>query len=167
MQCSPSSPYTSWATAPLRCGAVDGVTQTPALACVVHESGEALCRPPGEPEPTVSWANHRGTRRCQIPAGGGQATCTTPNPGPPARFGTFICTIPAGGGEAACRPADQATTTDPGRTNEVPLAPPVPPDAPTTDPAGPTATTATTVAPPGEYRCTIPEGGGTATCQPA
>jgi hypothetical protein len=159
MQCSPSAPYTSWATAPLRCGAADGVTQTPALACVVHESGEALCRPPGEAEPAVSWAGSAGTRRCEVPAGGGESTCTTATPGQSARSTTFTCTIPAGGGEAVCRPAGSAPPVDP--------APPTGPAAPP-DPASPAPTTATTApAAPGEYRCTIPEGGGPATCQPA
>src|SRR5688500_10567904 len=76
MQCtSPSSPYYSGAAGPLRCFAADGVTQTPVLACVVAEYGAALCRPPGEAEPTVDFADDPGTRRCQVPAGGGEATC--------------------------------------------------------------------------------------------
>ena len=171
MQCSPSSPYTSWSTAPLRCGAADGVTQTPALACVVHESGEALCRPPGEAEPAVPWASFFGTRRCQVPAGGGESVCTNAVAGQPAQSGTFTCTIPAGGGEAVCRPAGPgATKGNPppvGPTGAVPPADPAASTDPTSpaDPASP-ATTAPTAQTPGEYRCTIPEGGGTATCQP-
>src|SRR5205807_4850970 len=65
----------------LRCSATDGVTTTPALGCVVSESGAALCRPVGEPEPTADFANDPGTRHCQVPAGGGDATCTPPVPG--------------------------------------------------------------------------------------
>ena len=74
------SPYYSDAAGPLRCSAADGVTQTPALACVVAEYGAALCRPPGEAEPAVDFADDPGTRRCQVPAGGGEATCGPPDP---------------------------------------------------------------------------------------
>lgn len=119
----------------LQCTAADGVTQTPALACVVSQSGSALCRPPGEPEPAVPFADDPGTRRCQVPAGGGEAVCrpTDPSGGPetapipptppappadpsdpssptttapaPPAPGQYLCTIPEGGGPANCRPA--------------------------------------------------------------
>jgi len=104
----------------LRCSAADGVTPTPALGCVVAESGAALCRPVGEPEPAVAFANEPGTRHCQVPAGGGEATCTPPVTGaappttptaptaptpPGAPPGEYLCTIPQGGGPASCHPA--------------------------------------------------------------
>jgi phage shock protein PspC (stress-responsive transcriptional regulator) len=103
----------------LRCSAADGVTPTPALGCVVADSGAALCRPVGEPEPAVAFANDPGTRHCQVPAGGGEATCTPPvprdtatttepppAPAPPgAPPGQYLCTIPDGGGPATCHPA--------------------------------------------------------------
>jgi hypothetical protein len=148
----------------LHCTAADGVTQTPALACVVSESGSALCRPPGEPEPAVPFALDPGTRRCQVPAGGGEATCTAPLPGGLAPSGTFTCTIPEGGGEAVCRPAAPTAgpETPPDPKNPTPPAPPPDPS----DPASPT-TTAPAQPAPGEYICTIPEGGGPATCRPA
>ncbi|HEY0399415.1 MAG TPA: PspC domain-containing protein, partial [Acidimicrobiia bacterium] len=80
----------------MRCRSADGVTQTPALGCVVSESGAALCRPVGEPEPAVDYANDPGTRHCQVPAGGGEATCTTPIPGSRKSVGagSFACAIP-------------------------------------------------------------------------
>jgi phage shock protein PspC (stress-responsive transcriptional regulator) len=150
MECTPSSPGPWFTTSPpLSCSAADGVTPTPALACVVSEGRIALCRPPGEPEPAVDWANRPGTRRCQVPAGGGESTCTAPLPGQHTRSGTFTCTIPDGGGEAVCRPTAPAAPSDPAT------------------PADPGAPTATTAPGPGEYRCTIPEGGGPATCEPA
>ena len=113
MQCLPAL------NGSLRCSAADGVTPTPALGCVVAESGAALCRPVGEPEPTVAFANEPGTRHCQVPAGGGEAACTPSVPGttapttepPPAPTppgappGQYLCTIPEGGGPATCKPA--------------------------------------------------------------
>jgi hypothetical protein len=152
-----SGPYMNMKMAggPLRCSAADGVTQTPALACVVAEWGTALCRPPGEPEPVVDFANAPGTRRCQVPAGGGDATCAAPIPAPAAPSGTFTCTIPGDGGEAICLPANPSVA---------PGAPPLTPPPPA-DPAAVTPTT-TATAPPA-YLCTIPEGGGPATCQRA
>jgi hypothetical protein len=110
----------------MRCSAADGVTPIPALACVVSDSGAALCRPVGEPEPAVTFANDPGTRHCQVPAGGGDSTCTAPVatstppttaptattepapavPTPPgAPPGQYLCTIPDGGGPATCKPA--------------------------------------------------------------
>jgi phage shock protein PspC (stress-responsive transcriptional regulator) len=169
----PLSCYPSASTDPsgaasntMHCSAADGVTKVPALACVVADSGSALCRPVGEPEPAVDFADEPGTRRCQVPAGGGPSTCTAPLPGTRSRSGqgAFTCTIPAGGGPAVCRPAGSAP---------VPAAPAPPADpadpAPPADPNAPTATTATTSvppAPPGEYRCTVPEDGGPADCEP-
>jgi hypothetical protein len=165
MQCNPTgSPYMSMTGGPLHCTAADGVTQTPALACVVSESGSALCRPPGEPEPAVPFAADPGTRRCQVPAGGGAGTCTAPLPGSAAPSGTFTCTIPEGGGEATCRPADPSAgpETPPDPKNPTPPAPPADPS----DPASPTTTTPTPPA-SGNYVCTFPEGGGPAICRPA
>jgi hypothetical protein len=142
------------------------VTTTPALACVVAEHGAGLCRPPGEPEPAVDWGDDPGTRRCQVPAGGGEATCGPPIPGAfqnPGQ-GTFTCSIPYGGGPAVCRPTgsgvDPAAPAAP-PTPATPAAPPDPGTFPTT-----TATTAPPAA-PGQYLCTVPEGGGPATCHPA
>ena len=163
MQCVPT------VNGSLRCSAADGVTPTPALGCVVAESGAALCRPAGEPEPVVGFSNDPGTRHCQVPAGGGEATCTAPVPGRSAAGGgSYTCTIPAGGGQAVCHPA---AGSGPGADATNPSAPPAPsaPAAPA-DPNAPPPATATTVppgAPPGEYRCTVPDGGGPATCQPA
>ncbi|HZQ78916.1 MAG TPA: PspC domain-containing protein [Acidimicrobiia bacterium] len=117
----------------MRCSAADGVTPVPALGCVVTDSGAALCRPAGEPEPTVSFANDPGTRHCQVPAGGGDSTCTAP--------------------VAGSMPATPAPTPTTGPT-------------PTSEPAAPTAPTPPG-APPGQYLCTIPDGGGPATCRPA
>lgn len=111
---------------PIRCSAADGVTLTPALNCVVAVTGAALCRPVGEPEPSVDFANEAGTRRCQVPAGGGDSTCTGPVPG------------------------STPTTAAP---------------SPPTEPAPPAPTPPS--APPGQYLCTIPEGGGPASCRPA
>jgi hypothetical protein len=147
----------------LACRAADSDIRIPALACVVSESGIALCRPPGEPEPAVPFADDPGTRRCQVPAGGGEAACTAPTPGRVAPSGTFTCTIPEGGGEAVCRPAD------PSARPEAPPDPlnPTPPATPA-DPSDPSSPTTPAPAPsPGEYVCTIPEGGGPATCRPA
>jgi phage shock protein PspC (stress-responsive transcriptional regulator) len=171
MQCNPSSPqpwFASRATSPLRCDATDGETQTPALACVVSESGIALCRPPGEPEPAVDWANRAGTRRCQVPAGGGQSTCTAPIPGTlggsPGGEGSFTCTIPEGGGESVCRPTGTGSSGGPAPAPAAPASP-----APPAAPADPGSTTVTSgpSAPPGEYRCTVPGDGGPTTCEPA
>lgn len=108
----------------------------------------------------MPYANLPGTRRCQVPAGGGESTCTAPIPGQSAQPGTFTCTIPPGGGGAVCHRSGRTTGPDP-------TAPAAPPQAPPpADPGAPT--TPTTAAPaPGEYRCTIPEGGGPATCEPA
>lgn len=105
----------------LHCTAADGVTRTPPLNCVVSAYGSALCRPVGEPEPTADFAADRGTVRCQVPAGGGEATCTpatlvepapsttatstTTVPVPSAPPGEYRCTIPEGGGPATCVPA--------------------------------------------------------------
>ena len=167
MQCSSTeSPFYSGAAAPLRCSAADGVTRTPVLACVVAEYGAALCRPPGEPEPAVDFANDPGTRRCQVPAGGGEAPCGPPLGGalPDPGQSTFTCAIPAGGGPSICRPSGSGIT---------PVDPPTPADpsdpAAPSDPGSSPTTTATTPPPaaPGEYLCTVPEGGGPATCQPA
>jgi hypothetical protein len=110
----------------MRCTAADGVTPIPALGCVVADGGAALCRPAGEPEPSVSFADDPGTRHCQVPAGGGDSTCT----------------VPAVGGTPA--------TTAPTPTSEPAPPAPTPPNAP-----------------PGRYLCTIPDGGGPATCHPA
>jgi hypothetical protein len=167
LQCVPTSDTS------MRCRAADGVTQTPALGCVVSESGAALCRPAGEPEPVVDYANDPGTRHCQVPAGGGEATCTAPIPGARKSVGAgaWTCMIPYGGGPAACRPAGGAANgnSDPNAPT-APVTPTAPP-APTgpADPNAPPATTATSAptAAPGEYRCTVPEGGGAATCEPA
>jgi phage shock protein PspC (stress-responsive transcriptional regulator) len=172
LECHPAGyRYGPGATGPLRCTAADGVTQTPALACVVSEHGGALCRPPGEAEPIVDFANYPGTRRCQVPAGGGEATCGPPIPGSlrsPGQ-GTFTCSIPYGGGPAVCRPTGAGF--DPGAEAPTPPGAPTPP-APPTQPGDPetTPTTAATTPPPaapGEYLCTVPEDGGQATCQPA
>jgi hypothetical protein len=156
----------------MRCFPADGVTQTPALGCVVAESGAALCRPVGEPEPTVDFVNDPGTRHCQVPAGGGDATCTPPVAGKSVGAGSFTCMIPYGGGPAACHPA-AGSGTGGGAGSTSPAAPgaptapaapnaPVPPSDPNAPPP-PTAPPAT----PGEYRCTVPDGGGPATCEPA
>jgi len=131
LQCVPT------AGTAMRCAAADGVTPVPALGCVVADSGAALCRPAGEPEPTVSFANDPGTRHCQVPAGGGDSTCTAPVAG-----STPATTAPA-------------PTTEP-TTEPTPTSEPTAPAAPT--PPG---------APPGQYLCTIPDGGGPATCHPA
>jgi len=148
----------------LRCSAADGVTQMPALGCVVSASGAALCRPAGEPEPTVGFANEPGTRHCQVPAGGGEATCTAPVPGGKSvGGGSFTCVIPYGGGPAACRPTGTAGASADNPAAPTPPAAPADPNAP---PAPPT-TTAPPGAAPGEYRCTVPDGGGPATCEPA
>jgi phage shock protein PspC (stress-responsive transcriptional regulator) len=167
LQCVPTG------GASMRCRSADGVTQTPALGCVVSESGAALCRPAGEPEPAVDYANDPGTRHCQVPAGGGEATCTTPIPGARKSVGAgaWTCMIPYGGGPAACRPADGGATGNSDPNGPTPPVAPTAPAAPTspTDPNNPPASPATT-APgpaPGEYRCTVPDGGGPATCQPA
>jgi hypothetical protein len=164
LQCVPTG------GASMRCRAADGVTQTPALGCVVSESGAALCRPAGEPEPTVDYANDPGTRHCQVPAGGGEATCTAPIPGARKSVGAgaWTCMIPYGGGPATCHPAGGGAT---GNSDPNGPTPPVAPTAPTApaDPNNPPASPATT-APgpaPGEYRCTVPDGGGPATCEPA
>jgi hypothetical protein len=156
------------ADAPVSCVAADGETrQIPALGCVVAGNGSALCRPVGEPEPSVNFANEPGTRRCQVPAGGGESTCTAPIPGTRSKAGqgSFTCTIPGNGGPAACRPAG-ADPSEP----EQPPAPAEPADpAPPADPNAPSPTTTATTAPaapPGEYRCTVPDGGGPANCEP-
>jgi phage shock protein PspC (stress-responsive transcriptional regulator) len=155
-------------TGTVNCGAADGVTEIPPLNCVVAASGFGLCRPAGEPEPAVDYADRPGTRRCQVPAGGGSSTCTPPVSGTPVpgttapSGGSFTCTIPEGGGPAVCRPSTSAREVDPDAP--APPADPNPPADPSApaDPATPPATAA-----PGEYRCTIPEGGGPATCEPA
>lgn len=155
----------------MHCSAADGVTKIPALACVVADTGSALCRPVGEPEPAMDFANDPGTRRCQVPAGGGPSTCTAPIPGTSSRSsaggGSFTCTIPEGGGEAVCRKGA------PGSAPAIPVTPvtpaaPAPPASPA-DPNAPAPTTTATSgpsAPPGEYRCTVPDDGGPATCEP-
>jgi phage shock protein PspC (stress-responsive transcriptional regulator) len=150
-------------TGTLNCGAADGITETPPMNCVVAGSGFGLCRPTGEPEPAVDYAGIPGTRHCQVPAGGGSSTCTPPVPGTTAPSGgSFTCTIPEGGGPAVCRPLGTAGELDPkAPALPAPPAPPANPAAPA-DPATPPATAA-----PGEYRCTFPEGGGQATCEPA
>jgi phage shock protein PspC (stress-responsive transcriptional regulator) len=157
VQCS-FSPPTAAGAGPVKCSAADGVTQTPALSCVVSASSFGLCRPTGEPEPAVDYANEAGTRHCQVPAGGGESACTPPVPGTTTTptGGSFTCTIPEGGGPATCSPAKTAGAGAP----KAP-APPVAPADPSV-PATPPATAA-----PGEYRCTVPEGGGPATCEPA
>jgi phage shock protein PspC (stress-responsive transcriptional regulator) len=159
-------------TGTVTCGPADGVTRTPPLNCVVASSGFGLCRPAGEAEPAVDYADVAGTRRCQVPAGGGSSTCTPPVSGTTARSGgSFTCTIPEGGGPAVCKPSTSAGAVDPNAP-----APPVTPTSPADpnsppeptepgEPTGPTAPPAT--AAPGEYRCTVPEGGGPATCEPA
>ena len=154
----------------LRCLAPDGDTTLPALGCVVSDSGAALCRPVGEPEPAVDYANDPGTRHCQVPAGGGDATCSAPVPGTSvnAGSGSFTCSIPEGGGPSVCKPsgAGGGLTSNPGQPAP-PAAPvtPVAPAAPGSTPTGPPSPPAT--AAPGEYHCTVPEGGGPATCEPA
>ncbi|MCA1844673.1 MAG: PspC domain-containing protein [Actinobacteria bacterium] len=165
MQCSPS------VTGSLHCTAADGVTQTPALTCVVADGGAALCRPAGEAEPVVDFSNDPGTRHCQVPAGGGEATCTAPIAGKSAGGGAYTCTIPYGGGPATCRPTG---IFDPSASPTAPPTPAAPadPNAPASDPNAPAATSPPTpttppTAEPGEYRCTVPEGGGPATCNPA
>jgi len=162
VQCT-FSPPTAAGPGPVRCSAADGVTQAPALTCVVSASSFGLCRPAGEAEPAVDFAGEPGTRHCQVPAGGGESTCTPPVPGTAAPTGgSFTCTIPAGGGPAICSPVKALG----GKSPYVPAEPagPTDPGAPTvpTNPATPPATAA-----PGEYRCTVPEGGGPATCEPA
>jgi phage shock protein PspC (stress-responsive transcriptional regulator) len=154
---------TATAAGPVHCSAADGGTQTPPLNCVVAASSFGLCRPTGEPEPAVDYANNPGTRHCQVPAGGGESTCTPPVPGKTAQTGgSFTCTIPEGGGPATCSPAKAAGAQDPNAPAE-PARPaePADPNAPA-NPATPPPTAA-----PGEYRCTVPEGGGPATCEPA
>ena len=146
------------------CVTTDGVTTTPPLACVVSAYGDALCRPVGEPEPEADFADDPGTRRCQVPVGGGASTCTAPISDPAAPGGSFTCTIPAGGGPAVCSPTDESDPADPAGPESP--TPPAAPAAPT-DPNASSTTTATTGAAPGEYRCTVPEGGGPATCVPA
>jgi phage shock protein PspC (stress-responsive transcriptional regulator) len=165
VQCTvlpPRPDQTAAAGGPVTCSAADGVTQTPPLNCVVAGSGFGLCRPTGEPEPSVDYANVAGTRHCQVPAGGGEATCTTPVPGTTAPSGgSFTCTIPEGGGPAVCRPSRAAGELDPNA--KAPPASPAQPADPNV-PANP-ATTPPTAA-PGEYHCTVPEGGGPAICEP-
>ncbi|MCA1845419.1 MAG: PspC domain-containing protein, partial [Actinobacteria bacterium] len=93
------------ATGTVNCSAADGARQTPPLNCVVAGQGFGLCRPTGEPEPAVDYANNPGTRHCQVPAGGGESTCTPPVPGTTAPSGgSFTSAIPAGGGPATCSP---------------------------------------------------------------
>jgi phage shock protein PspC (stress-responsive transcriptional regulator) len=150
------------ATGPVSCAAADGVTQTPAMTCVVAAKGFGLCRPTGEPEPAVDYANDPGTRHCQIPAGGGESTCTPPVAGRVAPSGgSFTCTIPEGGGPATCSPAKAGGKADPNAPAE-PRSPAEP-----ADPNAPANSTPPATAAPGEYRCTVPEGGGPATCEPA
>jgi phage shock protein PspC (stress-responsive transcriptional regulator) len=159
----PRPDQTATAAGPVNCSAADGVTQTPSLTCVVAASGFGLCRPTGEPEPAVDYANVPGTRHCQVPAGGGESTCTPPVPGKTAPSGgSFTCRIPEGGGPATCNPSRAAGAQDPNAPAE-PASPaePADPNSPAT-PATPPPTAA-----PGEYRCTVPEGGGPATCEPA
>src|SRR5581483_8914527 len=171
MQCDLSAAQTSVngviAGGPIRCSAADGVTVTPALNCVVAGSGAALCRPVGEPEPAVGFAREAGTRHCQVPAGGGDSTCTGPVPpdGSAPAGGSFTCSIPEGGGPSDCHPSGGGASAGP--TAPTTPASPTNPAAPTT-PASPTAPSSPpNTAAPGEYRCTVPEGGGPATCQPA
>ncbi|MEW6475095.1 MAG: LiaF domain-containing protein, partial [Actinomycetota bacterium] len=160
VSCYPDGPpaVAAAASSTMHCSAADGVTKIPALACVVSDSGSALCRPAGEPEPVVDFTDDPGTRRCQVPAGGGRSLCTAPNPGTRSEIGgqgSFTCTIPAGGGPAVCHPAGSGSGP--------------PPPAPPADPNAPGSTTPATPvppAPPGEYRCTVPDGGGPATCEP-
>jgi hypothetical protein len=175
LSCYPSGPGDPSAAAPstMHCSAADGVTTVPALACVVSDGGSALCRPTGEPEPAVGFANEPGTRRCQVPAGGGQSTCTAPNPGTrsrrPGGEGSFTCTIPERGGPSVCRPTDGRSSGGAPAPDLPPPASPVPPATPA-DPntPAPTSTTVTSgpSAPPGEYRCTVPDDGGPTTCEP-
>jgi hypothetical protein len=187
LTCYPSGaadPSASVATT-MHCSAADGVTEIPALACVVADSGGALCRPSGEPEPAVDFAGDPGTRRCQVPAGGGMSSCTAPIPGSRSAGqgsggqGSFTCTIPAGGGPSVCRPTGRQygvpgipgdpDDDDPDGRAPAPEPPisPAPPADPNTTPA-PTTTTSgpPASAPPGEYRCTVPADGGPTTCEP-
>ena len=163
VQCSfyPAGQTAAAATGTANCGAADGVTETPPMNCLVAGSGFGLCRPTGEPEPAVDYGNVPGTRHCQVPAGGGSSTCTPPVPGDTAAptGGSFTCTIPEGGGPAVCKPS-RAAGEDPNATPPPTQEPPAAP-APA-EPATPPDTAA-----PGEYRCTVPEGGGPATCEPA
>ena len=155
----------------MSCSAADGVTTIPALACVVSDGGSALCRPTGEPEPAVAFANEPGTRRCQVPAGGGQSTCTAPIPGSRSRLsggeGSFTCTIPEGGGRSVCKPTGSGSfggAPEP----QPPLSPtPAATPADVKAPAPTTTVTSGPSAPPGEYRCTVPDDGGPTTCEPA
>jgi len=177
MQCDLSSTRTAVngiiAGGPVRCSAADGVTLTPALSCVVADTGGALCRPVGEPEPAAGFANDPGTRHCQVPAGGGESTCSSPVPltGTTSGGGSFTCSIPAGGGSSVCHPSGGGGATPAGPNSPAQPAAPAAPAAPT--PPEPNSTAPPTTAPapsgaaPGEYRCTVPEGGGPATCEPA
>ena len=165
----PTGDPSAAATSTMHCSAADGVTTIPALGCVVSDGGSAMCRPAGEPEPVVDFANDPGTRRCQVPAGGGLSTCTAPNPGTRSRplggEASFTCTIPEGGGPSVCRPTGSGS----GPLAPVAPAPPAPPLTPA-DPNAPAPTTTATSgpsAPPGEYRCTVPDDGGPTTCEPA
>ena len=169
----PLSCYPSGATDPsgavsstMHCSAADGVTKIPALACVVADTGSALCRPVGEPEPAVDFADGPGTRRCQVPAGGGPSTCTAPIPGsrtrPSAGDGSFTCTIPEGGGPSVCRPTGSGPDDPPTPKSPEPPAAPTDPE----DPAPTTTATSGPSAPPGEYRCTVPADGGPTNCEP-
>ena len=166
VRCSLTPPrpdQTAIAAGSMHCSAADGVTQTPPLNCVVAAQGFGLCRPTGEPEPAVDYASVAGTRHCQVPAGGGDSTCTPPVPGTAApSAGSFTCTIPEGGGPATCSPAKAAGRSDPNAPT-----PPATPAEPADPNAPPTPATPPPTAAPGEYRCTVPEGGGPATCEPA
>ena len=122
LRCGPSKreSFGFGPTGTLHCTAADGVTRTPPLNCVVSAYGDALCRPPGEPEPPVAFSGDPGTVRCQVPAGGGESPCTPPASADPDRPttttpttvqvpsappGEYRCTIPDGGGPATCVPA--------------------------------------------------------------
>jgi len=165
VQCTPLVPGSDQTTDggnSTTCYASDGYKQTPPLNCVVTAQSSGLCRPAGEPEPAVDYANLPGTRHCQVPAGGGQSTCTPPVPGRTASSGSsYTCAIPAGGGPATCSPATATGQPDP-KSSTPPVAPPETPD-----PKAPATPTTPPTAAPGEYRCTVPEGGGPATCEPA
>ena len=130
LQCEPTGKlfYATGSSGLLRCAAADGVTPIPALACVVAEHGSALCRPPGEPEPAADFGDAPGTRRCQVAAGAGEATCGPPNPGAfpnPGRSGHLHLRDPLRRRPSRV-PPDRLRAPPPAPTRRAPATPPAP-----------------------------------------
>ena len=126
--------------------------------------GTALCRPTGEPEPAVDFADDPGTRRCQVPAGGGDVDLHARRS--PERRLPAEDPSPARSPKVAARPSADPPGQPEHRTRTLRLR--RPPRRRRPIPTPPTeATTPPATAAPGEYRCTVPEGGGPATCEPA